>query len=97
MTEEKTEGAAFPNNFSLPENQGLTLRDYFAAQAMQALIIASTSLGEDEDQSFQKAAFNGFGAPTDMYDSDHLPYSYSRLTVEEAYGFADEMIAHRNK
>jgi hypothetical protein len=30
-------GPAFPSNFTLPENQGLTLRDYFAAKAMQAL------------------------------------------------------------
>ena len=31
-------GPAFPSEYTLPENQGMTLRDYFAAKAMQALI-----------------------------------------------------------
>jgi hypothetical protein len=30
-------GPAFPSEYTLPENQGMTLRDYFAAKAMQAL------------------------------------------------------------
>ena len=30
-------GPAFPSDFTLPENQGLTLRDYFAAKAMAAI------------------------------------------------------------
>ena len=29
---------AFPNNFTIEKFQGLTIRDYFAAKAMQALI-----------------------------------------------------------
>ena len=29
---------AFPNNFTIEKYQGLTIRDYFAAKAMQALI-----------------------------------------------------------
>ena len=29
---------AFPSLYSLPETQGMLLRDYFAAKAMQALI-----------------------------------------------------------
>lgn len=37
MSDDKTGGPAFPNNFSLPENQGLTIRDYFATQAMIAI------------------------------------------------------------
>lgn len=32
----KTGGPAFPNNFGSPKNQGMTLRDYFAAKAMLA-------------------------------------------------------------
>mgnify|MGYP003660212491 CR=1 FL=1 len=31
-------GPAFPSNFTLPENQGLTLRDYFAAAALQTAL-----------------------------------------------------------
>ena len=30
--------AAFPSPYSLPETEGMTLRDYFAAKAMQALL-----------------------------------------------------------
>jgi Mrp family chromosome partitioning ATPase len=29
---------AFPSGYYVPENQGMTLRDYFAARAMQALL-----------------------------------------------------------
>jgi hypothetical protein len=29
---------AFPNNFTIEKYQGLTIRDYFAAKALQALI-----------------------------------------------------------
>jgi hypothetical protein len=29
---------AFPSEYLLPRNQGMTLRDYFAAKAMQALL-----------------------------------------------------------
>jgi hypothetical protein len=29
---------AFPSGYDVPENPGMTLRDYFAAKAMQALI-----------------------------------------------------------
>lgn len=35
-----TGGSAFPNNFGSPKNQGMTLRDYFAAKAMQGMIEA---------------------------------------------------------
>ena len=31
-------GPAFPSEYTLPENQGMTLRDYFAAKAMQGLM-----------------------------------------------------------
>lgn len=33
----ETGGPAFPNNFVYPKNQGMTLRDYFAAMAMQGI------------------------------------------------------------
>ena len=29
---------AFPSGYDVPENPGMTLRDYFAAKAMQALL-----------------------------------------------------------
>jgi hypothetical protein len=39
-------GPAFPSEYTLPENQGMTLRDYFAAKAMQGLF----SCGKAHDE-----------------------------------------------
>ena len=36
-TSEETGGPVFPNNFVSPKHQGMTLRDYFAAQAMKGI------------------------------------------------------------
>ena len=41
-----TSGPAFPSDFPLPENQGMTLRDYFAAAALQG-ILTSTKTTDD--------------------------------------------------
>lgn len=40
MSEKETGGSAFPRDYLAtdPEDRGMTLRDYFAAKAMQALI-----------------------------------------------------------
>ncbi len=35
-----TGGPAFPSGYEVPECHGMTLRDYFAAKAMQSLICA---------------------------------------------------------
>ena len=35
---QKTSPSAFPSGYNVPENQGMTLRDYFAARAMQSMI-----------------------------------------------------------
>jgi hypothetical protein len=45
----ETGGPAFPNNFVYPKNQGMTLRDYFAAKAMQAIIGVCPKNLPDED------------------------------------------------
>jgi len=37
-TEDKTGGAAFPGFVEGPEWEGMSLRDYFAAKAMQSLV-----------------------------------------------------------
>jgi hypothetical protein len=37
---------AFPNDFCVDENQGMTLRDYFAAQALQGAISGCAARGE---------------------------------------------------
>ena len=37
---------AFPSGYYVPENQGMTLRDYFAAQALQGAISGCAARGE---------------------------------------------------
>jgi hypothetical protein len=34
---------AFPSPYALPEHYGMTLRDYFAAKAMQGLLAGTTT------------------------------------------------------
>lgn len=48
-------GPAFPSEFNLPQNQGLTMRDYFAASAMQGLIVAYVDNSSDVDAYSKKA------------------------------------------
>lgn len=47
MSEIKTGGPAFPKNFGVP-NEGMTLRDYFAAKAMQAHITNNLNLRPED-------------------------------------------------
>lgn len=42
MSKIKTGGPAFPKNYGIP-NEGMTMRDYFAAKAMQAMIIGNSA------------------------------------------------------
>jgi hypothetical protein len=35
---------AFPSGYYVPENQGMTLRDYFAAKAMQGICASDPSI-----------------------------------------------------
>jgi hypothetical protein len=83
------------------------LRDYFAAQAMQALIQASASLRprlDDtfiEECSFEHAVSNGFNSEIGMSgeeaDGSRFEYTWARHYVEEAYNLADEMIRQRER
>lgn len=43
----KTGGPAFPKNYGVP-NEGMTLRDYFAAKAMQGLLAADPDTRWDD-------------------------------------------------
>ena len=38
MSKNKTGGRAFPSNYLSEQYQGMTLRDYFAAKAMQGIL-----------------------------------------------------------
>ena len=47
MNKIKDGGPAFPKNYGIP-NEGMTLRDYFAAKALQALIFAINTYELDD-------------------------------------------------
>jgi len=78
---------------------GMTLRHYFAAKAMQALIQARTTLKEEEypDDSYPFAASCGLNAETDVGKDGGGKYRWVELLVEEAYEVADEMVAQGDK
>lgn len=58
MSEKETGGSAFPDSRFC--EQGMTLRDYFAAKAMQSLIIEGAGVNYDERQinSMTKTAYD---------------------------------------
>jgi hypothetical protein len=67
---------AFPTNF-LPPDQGMTLRDYFAAKAMQALI--TSNRWEDEDiRATKNIPVNDFWSRT-----SYLAFRYAHAMLEE--------------
>ena len=47
MQQTDTGGPAFPHEW-FPASDGMTLRDYFAAKAMQAMIISADKRSRDE-------------------------------------------------
>lgn len=59
MDTKTTGGPAFPNDYNLPENQGMTMRDYFAAQVMPVVVseveLMRLLLGGEADVSGQEA------------------------------------------
>ena len=85
----------------------IDLRDYFAAQAMQALIQASTSLnmkrGDNflEECSFESAVTCGVCSEVDITgeeaDGTEFRYTWARHYSEEAYNIADEMVRQRER
>jgi hypothetical protein len=48
---------AFPSGYDVPENPGMSLRDYFAARAMQALLSDSDWR---QDMDFKDTAFAAY-------------------------------------
>lgn len=85
----------------------IDLRDYFAAQAMQALIQASTSLNVKNDDgfldecSFENAVTCGVCSEINMTgeeaDGTEFKYTWARHYSEEAYSIADEMVRQRER
>ena len=71
MTHEKTGGPAFPSSYATPsgpqaydDNHGMTLRDYFAAAAMQGYIAA----GVPSDSTYADLAEKAFKAADAMLE-----------------------------
>ncbi len=50
-------GPAFPSEYTLPENPGMTLRDYFAAKAMQGLFSCGKAHDEHTAHVTAKASY----------------------------------------
>lgn len=71
MSKKNNGGSAFPHgpNAQHFERAGMDLRDFFAAQAMQALV----------------GRFH------------QHPHTFSELVAEQAYQYADAMLAERQK
>ncbi len=76
---------------------GMELRDYFAAKAMQGFIQASASLEDSNEFSFDWAVGCGVSATTSLGgDGGKFNYSWARYYAEEAYLIADAMMKARN-
>lgn len=98
---------AFPSGLSdpstedvaLPINTGMTLRDYFAAKAMQTIIQARTTLNEREypDDSYTFAVSCGMNGETDLRKDGGDKYRWLELVAEEAYECADAMLKAREQ
>ena len=93
---------ACPN---MTNQQGMDLRDYFAAQAMQAMVQASASLNVKDDDmpmddcSFETAVGCGVGAHIPLSGTDKdgkdFKYTWAQYYAEEAYLIADAMMKAR--
>jgi hypothetical protein len=94
---------AFPTRNA---EEGMDLRDYFAAENMKALIQASASLNTKHDDefinecSFENAVSCGFNSQIQMSGEDEhgvFQYTWARHYAEEAYALADEMMKQRER
>lgn len=84
-------GPAFPVNGPNGDHPGMTLRDYFAAKAMQAMLSCykDTLLGDRSDgNDFDYSTFNRETA-IDMNEG-------CNEIAQDAYAFADAMLKARH-
>ena len=87
------------------DDRFMDLRDYFAAQAMQAMVQASASLNVKDDDmpmddcSFETAVGCGVGAHIPLSGTDKdgkdFKYTWAQYYAEEAYLIADAMMKAR--
>lgn len=70
----------------------ITLLDFFAAQAMQALINARANMKEEHDTSFDTVTYCGVNTPIDLGKENGGNYTWNELLCEEAFEIAEQMI-----
>jgi hypothetical protein len=93
---EDKSGPAFPchNDSALEYNwisSGMTLRDYFAAKAMQSIIQARTTVNGEFETSFATVVDCGLGHP--IYEG----VTWADDVAGDAYFMADAMLKARNE
>jgi len=80
--------------------ENMTLRDYFAAKAMQAMIQARATLPEEDQDSFAYAVAFGVGAQIRLQNGDKDPpenFTWAELLCVESYEIADAMLKARTE
>ena len=73
------------------------LYNYFAAQAMKALIEARAHLPEEDENSVTNAIWCGTGSKLDLNKEDGGKYAWGELVAEEAFEMADFMMEEVRK
>ncbi len=90
-------GAAFPNNGygrqGYNKLDGMTLRDYFAAKAMQAIIGTYTEVNPAVEA--QKSGFDNADADIGGFNEEMGMDGDGSVVADWAYKFADAMLAAR--
>ena len=85
-----------------------TLRDMFAAAALQALVttsrdprvaadLLSTNDVESDRDSFMSVARPGWSNKTNLHDGNDGPFTLAGILASDAYELADAMLAEREK
>lgn len=73
---------------------GLSLRDYFAAQAIQPLLSEAVVVMQKRSHSDEDGERTGFD--DQRWPEDGSPTTWASCLADEAYMIADAMLAHRN-
>jgi len=90
-----TGGQAFPVPInSLKEERGMTLRDYFAGQALMGLLAQSPSSFLSSNKSAFEASIH---AVKKRASEEEQEKQFYKMIVPTSYGFADAMIKEGNE
>ena len=75
----------------------MDLRNYFAAQAMKALIEARAHLPEEDEHSTANMTWCGTGSNMNIHKDGGEKYTWGELLAEEAFEMADYMMQESRK